>query len=683
MIGLGSQSQLGIGIAIQLQDQFSATADRVAKRLHQLRSQSRSMVDSAIRQHRDNYAMIAGAAGAVTLGYYRMAKAASEYGHKINQVDIIGEGKIGRTKKQLSELALGLSRDFATMPVDVAEAMLENTRAGVTKGMDIVTKYQLAVSKATGENVQSVSENLLGIANAMKIPLDQFGRVANATTAAANASMASVYSIGESMQYAAFTAQQFNIPMEQTLALVAKLSQSNIKGSSAGTALNNMILYLGAATSSMATKKQVQMFQMLGLDRGKLKAMMDQGKIFEAIATMDEAMSKIAPSDRVKMLANITNMRGARGMMGSWGSTDPSKSLRGLLASIQGGVNKDVAISQSRRMMDDPYTQFLRVQVAWEQFKIKFIGATAPMLMKILGGAEKFVNFMGKVANSPIGSVLGSVIAVGAPLVGVFFGLKAAALGLTLVFRRMQGIGFGSLFGAGLGMMAGRAPRWIQYKGIKGSGTNPYYQSVMGSVNQNKAGRFYVAPGQTFTYGGKQYNAGQLLPRSFQVTSKPSWGAPLKSPAGMMMGASLIGTGTTATNSFLGKMGNTVGGSVGNKILPTLGRAAGFLGRLLPIVGWGVTIWSIYDLLKSDKDKNEDPEWLRQKAVMDESLFSYLSPGLAKMYGSPVFQMAKDETNGRLQQTIQINIDGQLAMKRQLDQAMNNYQNYMQFNLQQ
>src|SRR5690606_17492273 len=163
----------------------------------------------------------------------------------INQVEIVGEGKLNKTKKQLERMALELSSQFVIPANDVAGALFENVKAGVRDNLEEITKYQLAVAAATEENAQVVSTYLLGAANTMGIPYDRFKDVANGITAAANASMASVESIGETMKQAGFTFHQFNIPFEQTLALIGQLSQSNITGTQAGTYMKNMALYLG------------------------------------------------------------------------------------------------------------------------------------------------------------------------------------------------------------------------------------------------------------------------------------------------------------------------------------------------------------------------------------------------------------------------------------------------------
>lgn len=667
MIGLGSYSQLGIGIAIELQDKFSATSDRVSRKLRELKGLGNSSVNAAVRDYRNNATAIAATSGAVTWGFYSMAKSASEFGHRINQIDIIGGGRLGKTKQQLSDFALGLSRDFGTLPKDVGAAMLENTRAGVTSGLDMITKYQLATAKAVGEDASSVAQHLLGTANAMNVPLNDFPRVANAVTAAANASMASVFSIGESMEYAAFTAAQFNIPLEQTLALVSKLSQSQIKGSAAGTALNNMIQYLGTSLSDLATPKQIKMWDKLGLNRKEMKGMMDSGNIFGVIEALDKAMQSISPSERLSILRGITNMRGARGMLGSWGSSDPNKTLTALLGDIKGGVKNDIAIKQSKAMMDDPYSQFQRVQAAWETFKIRFIGAMAPALMKILKASEGFLDFTSKIAATPLGGVLGTIVAVGAPLVTILFGFRAAALATTIALNGLtRGIGFRSLLGASLGNLGASAlTSTLAGRGVQGA-TN---------VKLNKYGNPYVKAGGEVLYNGKLYTGGQALPKALLGTQ-------------LAMGGAGMGT---AAGGFMTKLAGKIGGSVGSKVIPFLARGTMIAARFLPIIGWGLTLWSIYDVVKgmrSDRQKENaerlrDPAYNFFKTAMDAELLKYSNPGMSKLMQTPEWQKAKEDFKAaNLKQNITVNIDSNKIFERSIDQTLDgNITQQLPFNL--
>lgn len=724
MIGLGTQSQLGIGIAIQLRDQFSVTADRVTRKLMDLKKMSNSALDGALSKYRNTSAGIAATAGAITYGFYGMAKSASEFGHQINQMDILGDGKLGKTKKQLSEFTLGLAADFATMPTKVGALMTDNIRQGVNQGLDMVSKYQLAVSKATNETPEVVGKSLLGIMHAYNMTTDQFPRIANAVTATANATQSSVYSIGESMEYTGFTARRLNLDLEHTLAFMGKLSQSGIMGSSAGVAMNQMQLELAKGLGVGASKKKIAAWNALGLDRGQMKAYMNEANgLFKVSEAIEKASSKINSVDREKILFDLLGVRGAKGMSGAWGQADPSKSLSGLLASAQGGVGSNIAMTQAKRMMNDPYSQFLKIQAKWEVFKIKFIGSMAPVLGKILHVAEKFIDVATAIGQSPIGTVLGSIIAVGAPLIGTLFAFRAAALTATIALRGfgamgLMGPGFGALMRAGLGGIGPRAAasgygvlsrsspaylkqfaknsagNWYVRAGqqaningkLYGAGSalprnfNPamggYLHPSFNALGKNAAGNWYVRAGQSFTHGGKTFGAGSMLPRGINPTVTPRLGL-----SGVMAGASVASMGSSAgaAATWASRVGLSSATGVASKILPTLGKIAMFGGRLLPIVGWGLTIYSIYDLLKGEKKEKkaeeEDPGYKRYKQAMDSAFWGGAGRGWENM--SPAMKEGKEKADKAFNQTLQIHIDGRKVMEQniqqQLSESMNNY----------
>lgn len=684
---LGTQTQFGIGISISLQDRFSNTADRVERRLRNLKNHSRTTIQAAARDYRNHATNIAAGAAAVTYGFYRAAQQAGEFGHKINLIDIVGQGKLGKTKKQLADLALDLSNQFGTSAKDISDAMLENTRAGVNKGLAEITRYQLGVSVATGETVQSVSEHLLGMVNAYNLPMTAFARVANATTAVANASMASVASIGESMQYAAFTAKTFNIPLEQTLALVGKLSQSRIYGSAAGTALNNMMLYLGTSLSSSATPKHIQTWKALGLDRGQMRGLMDSGKIFEVVSAIDTALQGIGPSDKLKIIKDLTNMRGARGLLGSWGSTDSDKSLDSLLKAGQQGVASDIVTHQSKKAMEDPYMQGKKAIEAFNNALIKFIGQAGPMISQVAKGLAAFGNVLGKIAATPIGSIFGLMVGVAAPLVAIFYGLRAAALGAaqalaSMSLTRTGAGGFSTLLAGTLGSnLRTRAassasaglfkknaagnwvptrPVWYQGKMYQtgsmmpgGRNFNPakggWSSGLYSAVAKNSAGRYYVKAGQAFNLGGRVYNSGNLLPASF--------------------------TPRTITPTMASRVyGAAAGRGLAGGLLPVLGRIAGWVSGIgmLTMVGM-----SIYELLKADNgDKPGD-----QSLYRDDPWSTAAFAGLPKADMEAAYAERAAQKDSLFQQ-ITVNVDGRPAFNELIKQnTVDGLQKQLNFNL--
>ena len=662
---LGSSAQLGIGIAINLQNNFSGQAARVNQDLLNMRKNSNMLVQQAIRDSRNQSAAIAAGAGLMTKAMFNATEQSSEFQHRINQVFIVGGQNLGKSREQLEQFARKQSRVFAIDQLGGASAMFENVKAGVTSNLEEITKYQIAAAKATDEPIEGaegVAAKLLGITNAAGVSMDKFKDIANGTTAAANASMASIRDIGESMEYAAFTAKQFNIPWEKTEALVAKLSQSKITGSAAGTALNNMILYLGAATSSLATPKQAKMFEMLGLDRKQMADLMNKGDIFSAISTMDKAMSGIDPTERVKMLANITNMRGTRGMLGSWGSTDPSKSLEGLYGSIHKGVTGDIAMTQAKAMQNDLYSDIQFFHNAVKDIGISFVKAVTPMARVVLPALSKGMHMIGEILESPIGKVFGSIVAVGLPIVTLMFGWRAAILtgtmALNMFTRNLQVGGFRGLFGAGMNM----------------AGTNLWQAGMKGmpaGVAMNTAGRLYATGAAPINFGGKTYTRG-FLPSAYSKSI--GMGSPT------MQAGSWLGRGM----SFLGLGGMMAGGAgaasgaATTGILGTLGTIAGFVGRLVPIVGGIFALYSIAKLILGEQKKANDssPE---AQALLNEyySKFSGNLPG-GGAYNNPWEQRMNLQSllnNGQkqpLQLTINTTVDGRTWQSKTYDDTMEN-----------
>lgn len=568
MISLGSQSQLGIGISIVLKNQFSGVANQVAQSMANLKRQANSAVLGAMRDYRNHAAGMATAYGAVTYGLYNMAKAGAEFEHKINQTAIVGGKALGRTRQQLSSFAQGLTSQYS--PTEIAQAMFENSKAGVTQGMEKITRYQIAAATAAGEQLGGeggVAEKLLGIMNAMDLSLNDFGRISNATVAAANASMASVYSIGESMEYAAFTSKTFNISMEATLAMIAKMAQAKITGSSAGTAINNMLTQLSKSLGPFATKKTIAAWGMLGLNKGQMRNMANSGNIFGVVEAIEKASAGLPPIQRKDILSRLFNTRGDRGLEAMFTSKNGNKTLESLYGEIRKGVTEDVAMKQSKAMMNDLFGDMKLLGNEFQKLGIAL--SHNPVLRVFVGILTKAVHALNWIANTRLGGILLGLGSIVVTTGFVIWSFKAALMAATLSlnsFARMQGTtGFGNLMRAGLGM-AGSTN--LAAKGIA----------------LNSLGRATVAAGQTINIGGKIYKGGQFLPKGFQagVAGASSWG----SKALNLLG---IGAAGSTAGSFVAK-----GSGFFSKALPWLGRMGSFAGKWLPVIGW---IWGIYDVL--------------------------------------------------------------------------------------
>ncbi|HEU4607085.1 MAG TPA: phage tail tape measure protein [Chitinophagaceae bacterium] len=657
MISLGGQSQLGIGIAISLNNQFSGQARAINQQLIDMRRNALTALSSAARDYRNHAAGIAATAAAITGGMISMAKKGAEFQHKINQSYIVGGQSLGRSKKELASFAKQMSRTFTRDPKEIAQVMFENIKAGVSSGLEEITKYQTAVAAATDEalgGAEGVGEKLLGITNAMGMramdtveiagkQMTQFARVSNATTAAANATMASVYSIGESMEYFSNTAAHAGMTLEQTLALVGKLSQAKITGAAAGTALNNMVQQLINSVGPFMTPKKKKAFDVLGIDPKAIQAMINQGQTYEAIEMIERASQGLSRTDRLTTFNALFNMRGQRGIVNAFAVGE--KSLADIHKEIERGVTGDVVMQQAKAMMGDLYSDFKFLSNAFDEFKIAFTKAIEPAMKAGIKVATKVLRIVAAFVDTPVGKVLMTIVAVTAPMVAVMFAFRAAVLTATLAMQtmsRMAGVGgFAGLTGGMMGMWGmGRAGA----AGVAG-------------VGRNAAGRFYVTKGNTLNYGGKLYKGGQFLPKAFSAGGIGT-GFSIGSAIGGMFGMGGRAGAAASSGAVVGTLG---------KIATWAGRIASFGLRWLPVVGW---IWTAVELLRgifgnSEEEKmRNDPDaaataYLR--ALHDHMIAMELGNTMAgnKMF-SKYMNMKWGDPNGntQLNQTLNINLDG-------------------------
>lgn len=643
MISLGQQSQLGIGIAISLQNNFSGSALKVLQQMNQMKNAANQMVLGAMRNYRNMSAGIATAAGAATLGMYKMAESGAEFQHKINQVAIVGGRELGKTRKQLTDFSLQMDKTFTRNPTEIAGAMFENVKAGITTGLQLITKYQIAVATATDEILEGengVAFGLNSIMNAMNLTYKDFPRIANAVTAAANASQASVIGLNESMQYFANTAHLSNMGLEETLALLAKLSQSGIRGSAAGTAAANMLNYLEKTVGPFRGKKATKAWEMLGINPDALAPFINRGQITDVLSFISSKAQNLPTVQRKSALNALFNIRGERALENMFIDADPTKSFSALKQQIFSGEKTDIAMKQSKAMMNDLQGEIGLFKNQLTNFRIAFTEAVGPTLRVIISFGSKLLSLTTSILKTPIGKILAGVAAVTIPLIGILFAFRAAALTATIALNGFAGMAargtFSNLMGAGMDMFSGGF--------LKGKG-----------VGLNSLGKSYVLKGQQVNYMGKIYKGGQFLPKGFQAGG---WGSKI---------GNFLGFGSMAG---AGGFGGKIIGFLG-KMAPWLGKIAGFAFRWLPVIGW---IWSIYEVLDAIFDlwgtkKQRDP--VRQK--YDQEMYNQ---SMSKLWPRDQRQTPYDSWvaahggKDQILQTINVNLDGKQVYTKQINQQL-------------
>ena len=110
-----------------------------------------------------------------------------------------------------------------------------------------VTKEAIALAEASGLDLPTAAQALVGALNQFALPAEEAARIINVLAAGSLAGAAAIPQIAEALDKFGTVANDANISVEESVALIETLADKNIKGAEAGTQLRNIILKLQAA----------------------------------------------------------------------------------------------------------------------------------------------------------------------------------------------------------------------------------------------------------------------------------------------------------------------------------------------------------------------------------------------------------------------------------------------------
>lgn len=216
-------------------------------------------------------------------------------------------GATGDEMQQMNDLAIKLGQDTSFSANEAASAMLELAKAGLdTKtimGGGVAGTLTLAAAGGTDlATAATIASNALNTFNLSGREMDD---VAAALAGGANASTASVESLGQALQQVGPGATNAGLSLQETVAALAAFDQAGIKGSDAGTSLKTMLTRLVPSTAAASNK-----LRELGLDftnaDGSFKS------LTEIAAQLTQGMSKLSDEQRVAALNTIFGSDAAR-----------------------------------------------------------------------------------------------------------------------------------------------------------------------------------------------------------------------------------------------------------------------------------------------------------------------------------------------------------------------------------
>lgn len=389
-----------------------------------------------------------GAAGVV-----QTVRRAASYEHALNQVQAVKEFN-DTQRKALDQHFRYLGRTTEFTESDAARLGLNFARAGLDD-RQIIEASGATMNMATA-NSMGLDETSSILADQIKswgYSTDQTARMASILTKSANSANMDVRLLAEAANYGAANAKSLGVTPEEFGAMIGAVSNRGIKGSMAGTGVNEFLARL-----AKPTKEVNAAFNQLGIKESDFKDadgnMRDVMSVIGMIAKKTEGMGNL---EEVGALTGLAGKRGSRALIKLIEASRQGE-LKTLLDGIEnsdknGGRYVDQAAAKMREGLTGSFARF---SSAWEGFTHSLLTdeagkGLAATIDSIAEKLNKLTDWLS--ANQHIVTFVSEWAAK-------FVALKMAVFGAQYAFAQLKGV-YLSVKGA---VLAGHAAMLL-YKG--------------------------------------------------------------------------------------------------------------------------------------------------------------------------------------------------------------------------
>lgn len=137
----------------------------------------------------------------------------------------------------------GLGADAAARAYSTLASQIEISRIGID-GLNLLQEKSVTLAQASGMALDEAAVALAATVNQFALGADQADRVINVLAAGSKFGAAEIADLAASFKITGSAASAMGLSVEETAGALEILSQANLKGSEAGTALLNIILKL-------------------------------------------------------------------------------------------------------------------------------------------------------------------------------------------------------------------------------------------------------------------------------------------------------------------------------------------------------------------------------------------------------------------------------------------------------
>lgn len=189
-------------------------------------------------------------------------KSAATFEQTMKQIEV-ATGAGGKSMSELSALAEEMGAKTKFSANEAAEAMLELAKGGITEAQIRAGALDatMTLAAAGGIELASAAGFVSNALNTFGLQAEDANAVAAALAGGANASTASIESLGLALSQVGPGARLAGYSLQETVAALAAFDNAGVKGSDAGTSLKTMLMGLNPST-----KEAADLMKKLGLN---------------------------------------------------------------------------------------------------------------------------------------------------------------------------------------------------------------------------------------------------------------------------------------------------------------------------------------------------------------------------------------------------------------------------------
>lgn len=248
--------------------------------------------------------------------------AGSDFSATMRQVGAVA-GVPQAELKVLSDLALKFGADTAFSAGEAGDAMLELAKGGLSVA-DIkagALDATLTLAAAGGLGLGSAATFVGNTLNTFGLKADQAASVAAALAGGANASSASVESLGGALSQGGAAAKAAGLSIQETVAALAAFDNAGLKGNTSGTTLKTLLTRLVPST-----KEAAKAMADLGLDFTR-----SDGSIVSLAEASEQLKNKLGPLSAEQKTLALNTIFGSDAAQGALILADQgAKGIQGL-----------------------------------------------------------------------------------------------------------------------------------------------------------------------------------------------------------------------------------------------------------------------------------------------------------------------------------------------------------------